>query len=77
MSEMVGPRRHRSIARPRQIAMYLSKELTNKSYPEIGRSFGGRDHTTVMHGIKQILKLKEMDEDMLEDIQLLTRALEG
>jgi chromosomal replication initiator protein len=77
MSEMVGPRRHRSIARPRQIAMYLSKELTNKSYPEIGRSFGGRDHTTVMHGIKQILKLKEMDEDMREDIQLLTRALEG
>lgn len=77
LSEMVGPRRHRSIARPRQIAMYLSKELTNKSYPEIGRSFGGRDHTTVMHGIKQISKLQEMDEDMREDIQLLTRALEG
>lgn len=77
LSELIGPRRHRSVARPRQIAMYLSKELTNKSYPEIGRSFGGRDHTTVMHGIKQITKLKDTDQDMQEHIQLITRVLEG
>lgn len=76
MSDMVGPRRHRSIARPRQIAMYLCKELTSKSYPEIGRAFGGRDHTTVMHGIKQVTKLLETDNDIQQDVKMLMRALE-
>ena len=76
LSDMIGPKRVRSYARPRQIAMYLCKHLTSKSLPEIGRSFGGRDHTTVMHGVKRIEELKATDAQIAEDLELLRRLLE-
>jgi chromosomal replication initiator protein len=57
-AEMVSARRAREVARPRQVAMYLSKQLTPKSLPDIGRRFGGRDHTTVIHAVRQIEKLR-------------------
>ncbi|MCT8158655.1 chromosomal replication initiator protein DnaA [Pseudoruegeria sp. SHC-113] len=77
LSEMIGPRRARTIARPRQVAMYLSKQLTSRSLPEIGRRFGGRDHTTVMHGVKRIEELKGHDHQIAEDLELLRRSLEA
>ncbi len=77
LSDMVGPKRLRSYARPRQVAMYLCKQLTSRSLPEIGRRFGGRDHTTVMHGVKRIEELKQSDSQIAEDIELLRRALEA
>ena len=76
LSDMIGPKRLRSYARPRQVAMYLSKKLTSRSLPEIGRRFGGRDHTTVMHGVKRIEELKIQDGQIAEDLELLRRALE-
>ncbi|MFT6912750.1 MAG: chromosomal replication initiator protein [Paracoccaceae bacterium] len=77
MSDMIGPKRHRTIARPRQMAMYLSKQLTSRSLPEIGRRFGGRDHTTVMHAVKRIDELKAVDNQIAEDLELLRRMLEA
>ncbi len=77
LSDLVGPKRLRSYARPRQIAMYLAKTLTNRSLPEIGRRFGGRDHTTVMHGVKRIEELKATDSQIAYDLELLRRALEA
>ncbi|SES70694.1 chromosomal replication initiator protein DnaA [Oceanicella actignis] len=77
MSDLLSPRRARAIARPRQIAMYLAKTLTSKSLPEIGRRFGGRDHTTVIHAVKTIEKLKDTDSAIAEDIELLRRMLEA
>ncbi len=77
LSDMLGPKRVRTIARPRQIAMYLAKKLTTRSLPEIGRRFGGRDHTTVMHGVKRIEELKVDDQQMTEDLELLRRMLES
>ncbi len=77
LSDMIGPKRLRSYARPRQIAMYLAKQLTSRSLPEIGRRFGGRDHTTVMHGVKRIEELKQSDGQIAEDLELLRRALEA
>ncbi len=77
LSEMHSARRSRSIARPRQIAMYLSKQLTARSLPEIGRKFGGRDHTTVMHAVKKVDELKQQDGSFAEDVELLRRMLEG
>ncbi len=77
LSDMIGPRRMRTIARPRQVAMYLAKHLTSRSLPEIGRRFGGRDHTTVMHGVKRIEELRQLDNQIAEDIELLRRALEA
>jgi chromosomal replication initiator protein len=77
LSDMIGPKRLRSYARPRQVAMYLSKHLTSRSLPEIGRRFGGRDHTTVMHGVKRIEELKQSDGQIAEDLELLRRALEA
>ncbi|MEM7520665.1 MAG: chromosomal replication initiator protein DnaA [Pseudomonadota bacterium] len=77
LSDIVGPKRLRSYARPRQVAMYLCKKLTTRSLPEIGRMFGGRDHTTVMHGVKRIEELKVSDERIAEDLELLTRALKS
>jgi len=77
ISDMVGPKRQRSIARPRQIAMWLSKGLTTRSLPDIGRRFGGRDHTTVMHGVRKIDELRKSDPQIAEDLELLRRALEG
>ena len=69
--------RVRTIARPRQIAMYLAKQLTPRSLPEIGRRFGGRDHTTIMHGVRRIEELMTTDSQMADDLQLLRRQLEG
>jgi len=77
LSEMIGPKRMRTIARPRQIAMYLAKQLTSRSLPEIGRRFGGRDHTTVMHGVRRIEELKTIDNQIAEDLELLRRSLEA
>lgn len=77
LSDMIGPKRLRSYARPRQVAMYLCKQLTSRSLPEIGRRFGGRDHTTVMHGVKRIEELKVSDGQIAEDVELLRRALES
>ncbi len=77
LSDMIGPKRLRSYARPRQVAMYLCKQMTSRSLPEIGRRFGGRDHTTVMHGVRRIEELKVSDGQIAEDIELLRRALEG
>lgn len=75
MSDMLSKRRNRSVARPRQVAMCLAKELTNHSLPEIGDAFGGRDHTTVMHACKQIAKLRQTSIDMEEDYNNLLRLL--
>jgi chromosomal replication initiator protein len=77
LSDMIGPKRLRSYARPRQIAMYLCKQLTSRSLPEIGRRFGGRDHTTVMHGVRRIEELKQSDGQIAEDLELLGRALKS
>lgn len=75
LSELSAKGRSRSIARPRQIAMALAKELTSKSLPEIGRSFGGRDHTTVMHACRKVSALKETDDSINEDYNNLLRTL--
>ena len=75
MADMLSKRRNRSVARPRQVAMCLSKELTNHSLPEIGDAFGGRDHTTVMHACKQVKKLRVSSIDIQEDYNNLLRSL--
>ncbi|MDR0808298.1 MAG: chromosomal replication initiator protein DnaA [Gemmobacter sp.] len=77
LSDMIGPKRLRNIARPRQVAMYLSKQLTPRSLPEIGRRFGGRDHTTIMHGVRKIEELMATDSQLADDLQLLKRLLQG
>lgn len=77
LSDMIGPKRLRNIARPRQVAMYLSKQLTPRSLPEIGRRFGGRDHTTIMHGVRKIEELMAIDSQLADDLQLLRRLLQG
>ncbi len=77
LSDMIGPKRVRAIARPRQVAMYLSKQMTSRSLPEIGRRFGGRDHTTVMHGVRRIEELKASDSQIADDLELLGRLLEA
>ena len=77
LSDMIGPKRVRNFARPRQVAMYLAKQLTSRSLPEIGRRFGGRDHTTVMHGVKRIEELRVSDGQIAEDLELLRRTLEA
>ena len=77
LGEMYSARRSRAIARPRQVALYLSKQLTARSLPEIGRQFGGRDHTTVMHAVKKIDELRANDSAFSEDIDLLRRMLQG
>jgi chromosomal replication initiator protein len=76
-AEMVSARRAREVARPRQIAMYLAKQLTPRSLPEIGRRFGGRDHTTVIHAVRQIERLRGIDTDIDNDVRTLMRALES
>jgi chromosomal replication initiator protein len=75
MSDILSKRRSRSVARPRQMAMFLAKELTNYSLPEIGESFGGRDHTTVIHACKKINELRSFNLDMEEDYRKLLRVL--
>ena len=75
VSDLLSKRRNRSIARPRQIAMSLSKELTNRSLPEIGEAFGGKDHTTVLHACRKVKELKEEIQDINEDYTNLLRIL--
>ena len=77
LSDMIGPKRLRNIARPRQVAMYLAKQLTPRSLPEIGRRFGGRDHTTIMHGVRKIEELMSTDSQLSDDLQLLRRLLQA
>ena len=77
LSDLLSARRSRTIARPRQVAMYLSKLLTTRSLPEIGRKFGGRDHTTVIHAVKKIESLQSSDAAIQEEVDILSRALEG
>ncbi len=77
VSDMSSARRSRAVARPRQVAMYLSKQLTSRSLPEIGRAFGGRDHTTVIHAVRKIEELVKADTAFAEDVELLTRMLES
>ena len=75
LSDLLSKRRSRSVARPRQIAMALAKELTNHSLPEIGEAFGGRDHTTVLHACRKIAELRESSSDVREDYTNLLRSL--
>lgn len=75
MSDMLSKRRNRSVARPRQMAMAMAKELTNHSLPEIAESFGGRDHTTVLHACRKIKELIETSTDIAEDYKNLLRIL--
>jgi len=75
MAEMTSSRRARVVARPRQVAMYLAKQLTQRSLPEIGRKFGGRDHTTVMHAVRKIEELTRSDRALAEDVDVLQRML--
>jgi len=75
ISDLLSKRRSRSVARPRQVAMSIAKELTNHSLPEIGNAFGGRDHTTVLHACRKIKELRETDTDIREDYQNLLRHL--
>ncbi|WP_245243205.1 chromosomal replication initiator protein DnaA [Pararhodobacter sp. SW119] len=77
LSDMIGPKRQRTIARPRQIAMYLAKSLTTRSLPDIGRRFGGRDHTTIMHGVRKVEELRTTDSQLAEDLELLRRLLQS
>jgi len=77
ITDMHSARRSRAVARPRQVAMYLAKQLTTRSLPEIGRKFGGRDHTTVMHAVKKIDELRLADVGFDEDVELLRRMLEA
>jgi chromosomal replication initiator protein len=77
VADMHSARRARAVARPRQVAMYLSKQLTSRSLPEIGRKFGGRDHTTVMHAVRKIEEIKSLDPSFAEDVDLLRRMLEA
>ncbi|MFQ5958618.1 MAG: chromosomal replication initiator protein DnaA, partial [Alphaproteobacteria bacterium] len=77
VADMHSARRARAVARPRQVAMFLAKQLTSRSLPEIGRKFGGRDHTTVMHAVKKVDQLCETDSVFAEDVELLRRMLGG
>ncbi|WP_395942813.1 chromosomal replication initiator protein DnaA [Brevundimonas sp.] len=76
-ADLLSERRTRSVARPRQIAMYLCKQHTTRSYPDIGRRFGGRDHTTVLHGVRKIEELMAQDDQIARDVEALTRKLRG
>lgn len=77
LSDMQSARRARIVARPRQIAMYLAKQLTPRSLPEIGRKFGGRDHTTVIHAVRKVEELSAYDPSFREDVELLRRLLQS
>lgn len=77
VSDMHSARRTRQVARPRQVAMYLSKKFTTKSLPEIGRRFGGKDHTTVMHAVKKIEELISSDHEFSQDVEMLGRLLQS
>jgi len=77
LSDMHSARRARQVARPRQVAMYLAKQLTARSLPEIGRKFGGRDHTTVMHAVRKIEELSSDDASFAQDVEMIRRSLTG
>ncbi len=77
LTDMSSARRARAVARPRQVAMYLAKQLTSRSLPEIGRKFGNRDHTTVMHAVTRVTEIMGVDAAFAEDVELLRRLLEG
>jgi chromosomal replication initiator protein len=77
LTDMSSARRARAVARPRQVAMFLAKQLTSRSLPEIGRKFGNRDHTTVMHAVSRVTELMERDGTFAEDVELLRRLLES
>jgi len=77
LTDMHSARRARNVARPRQVAMYLAKMLTARSLPEIGRKFGGRDHTTVMHAVRKVEELIEEDAQIAQDVDVVRRALTG
>jgi chromosomal replication initiator protein len=77
LTDMSSARRARAVARPRQVAMYLAKQLTSRSLPEIGRKFGNRDHTTVMHAVTRVTELMGVDAAFAEDVELLRRMLES
>jgi chromosomal replication initiator protein len=74
-NDMLSAKRNRSVARPRQVAMALAKELTRHSLPEIGNAFGGRDHTTVLHATRKVKELRESDSGLEEDYRILLRSL--
>ena len=76
VSDMQSARRSQNVARPRQVAMYLAKALTSRSLPEIGRKFGGRDHTTVLHAVRKVQEVKTQDREFSEDLDILRRTLE-
>jgi len=77
LTDMASARRARNVARPRQVAMFLAKQLTSRSLPEIGRKFGNRDHTTVMHAVSRVAGLMDSDSAFAEDVELLRRMLES
>ena len=77
LTDMHSARRARNVARPRQVAMYLAKQLTSRSLPEIGRKFGGRDHTTVMHAVRKIEEIIGEDPSFAQDVEVLRRTLTG
>jgi chromosomal replication initiator protein len=76
-SDLISERRTRALARPRQAAMWLAKQLTTRSLPDIGRRFGGRDHTTVLHAVRRIDALKPVDPQLAQDLEILMRKLRG
>jgi chromosomal replication initiator protein len=76
-ADLISERRNRAIARPRQAAMWLAKHLTTRSLPDIGRRFGGRDHTTVLHAVRRIEALKAGDAQLARDLETLSRKLRG
>jgi chromosomal replication initiator protein len=77
VADLLSKRRSRSIARPRQVAMALAKELTQHSLPDIGEAFGGRDHTTVLHACRKIATLRSTDTDITRDVNSLLKVLRG
>ena len=77
VADMHSKKRPANIAKPRQIAMYLAKELTQKSLPEIGEMFGGRDHTTVLHAVRKILAERASDPDLNQHLHVLEQTLRG
>ncbi|MDF3033390.1 MAG: chromosomal replication initiator protein DnaA, partial [Alphaproteobacteria bacterium] len=76
ISDMQSARRSQNVARPRQVAMYLAKALTSRSLPEIGRKFGGRDHTTVLHAVRKVEEVRTQDREFSDDLDILRRTLE-
>ena len=76
-ADLISERRARAVARPRQVAMWLAKQLTTRSLPDIGRRFGGRDHTTVLHAVRRIEALRAEDSALNHDLEVITRKLLG